>query len=136
VQDDGFATRFCVGALATWRVSHLLAAEDGPADVVVRLRRRAGESRIGGLMDCFNCLSVWTAMPVAATVARRPRDAPLTWLALSGAACLLERATREKGDLDVLWEQAEAGETGDARGEADAGEPRWGDRLPAPATQR
>jgi len=29
------------------------------------------------------------------------------WLALSGAACLLERATTEKGDLDVLWEQAQ-----------------------------
>jgi len=24
-------------------------------------------------------------------VARRPREGPLTWLALSGAACLLER---------------------------------------------
>jgi len=31
----------------------------------------------------------------------------LAWLALSGAACLLERATTEKGDLDVLWEQAQ-----------------------------
>jgi hypothetical protein len=36
----------------------------------------------------------------------------LIWLALSGAACLLERATNtEKGDLDVLWEQAQEDET-------------------------
>lgn len=103
----GFSGRFVVGALATWRLTHLLVEEDGPADLVVRLRRRAGHGWVGQAMDCFYCLSVWTAAPVAAVVARRPRDAPLTWLALSGAACLLERATSEKGDLDVLWEQAQ-----------------------------
>jgi hypothetical protein len=75
--------------------------------MVVRLRQRLGDGRMGGAMDCFYCLSIWTAAPVAAVVARRPREAPLTWLALSGAACLLERATTEKGDLDVLWEQAQ-----------------------------
>lgn len=107
MQVDGFPSRFLVGALVTWRVTHLLVAEDGPADMVVRLRRRAGDGRLGSAMDCFYCLSIWTAAPVAAAVARRPREAPLTWLALSGAACLLERATTEKGDLDVLWEQAQ-----------------------------
>jgi Protein of unknown function (DUF1360) len=109
VQDSGIATRFLVGTLATWRVTHLLVEEDGPADLVVRLRRRAGDGWVGQAMDCFYCLSIWTAAPVAAAVARRPREAPLTWLALSGAACLLERATTEKGDLDVLWEQAQDG---------------------------
>jgi hypothetical protein len=107
VQDDGFPSRFFVGALATWRVTHLLVEEDGPGDIVVRLRRRAGDGWVGGAMDCFYCLSIWTAAPVAAAVARRPREAPLIWLALSGAACLLERATTEKGELDVLWEQAQ-----------------------------
>ena len=110
MQDNAFAGsfsgRFVVGVLATWRVTHLLVAEDGPADVVVHLRRRAGDGWIGEAMDCFYCLSVWTAAPVAAAVARNRREAPLTWLALSGAACLLERAT-EKGDIDVLWEQAQ-----------------------------
>jgi uncharacterized protein DUF1360 len=104
VQDS---SRFLVGALATWRVTHLLVEEDGPADVVVRLRQRAGDGWVGSALDCFYCLSIWTAAPVAAAVARRPRERLLTWLALSGAACLLERATTEKGDLDVLWEQAQ-----------------------------
>jgi len=107
VQDDGFPSRFLVGALATWRVTHLLVEEDGPGDMVVRLRQRAGDGWIGRAMDCFYCLSIWTAAPVALAAARRPREAPLTWLALSGAACLLERATTEKGELDVLWEQAQ-----------------------------
>src|SRR4051794_35376505 len=95
---------FVAAALATWRVAHLVAAEDGPGDVIVRLRRRAGRSGLGQLMDCFYCLSLWVAAPLAVGVARRPREAPVTWLALSGAACLVERTTssREKGAWDVL----------------------------------
>jgi len=92
VSDAGPAMRFAAGALATWRVTHLLAEEDGPADAVVRLRARLGDGGLGRLMDCFACTSVWVAAPVSLAVARRPRDVPVTWLALSGAACLLERA--------------------------------------------
>lgn len=133
--EDRFAARFCVGALATWRITHLLAAEDGPADAVARLRLWAGSGPAGQLLDCFYCLSVWTAAPVAAAVARRRRDTPLTWLALSGAACLLERATRERGDVDVLWTETEAGRA-DAGRNADTGEPRGSDRAPAQTAWR
>jgi Protein of unknown function (DUF1360) len=135
VQDAGFSARFAVGAFATWRVTHLLVAEDGPADVVVRLRRRAGDSWVGSAMDCFYCLSVWTAAPVAIAVARRPREAPLTWLALSGAACLLEQATTEKGDLDVLWEQAQEDAT-PRFGKTDPRVPGGPDREREAATAR
>jgi len=90
---SGFGVRFVLASLATWRFTHLLVEEDGPADVVVHLRARAGESWIGELMDCFYCLSTWVAAPLAVAVTRRRRDTPLVWLALSGAACLLERAT-------------------------------------------
>ncbi len=134
MQDNGFPARFVVGVLATWRVTHLLVAEDGPADVVVRLRRRAGDSWIGEAMDCFYCLSVWTAAPVAAAVARNRREAPLTWLALSGAACLLERVT-EKGDIDVLWEQAQEDSTPELDG-TDSGVPGWADRQREASTAR
>ena len=91
--------RFVLAALATWRITHLLAEEDGPADVIVRARARMGNGRLGGLMDCFNCLSIWVAAPVSAALARRRGADPLVWLALSGAACLLEQATRA-GALD------------------------------------
>ncbi len=102
--DTGFATRFALGALATWRVTHLIAEEDGPADAVVRLRVRLGTSQLGRLMDCFACTSVWVAAPVALAVARRPREWPLTWLALSGAACLLERITEPRLQAEQLAE--------------------------------
>jgi hypothetical protein len=94
-EDSRFAIRFALAALATWRVTHLLAEEDGPANLVVRVRARLGASPAGELMDCFYCLSVWVAAPLTLTVTRRPRAAVGTWLALSGAACLLERATDE-----------------------------------------
>jgi hypothetical protein len=99
-----FETRFALAALATWRVTHLLADEDGPGDLVVRARARLGTSVAGELMDCFYCLSVWVAAPLTLTVTQRPRTALGTWLALSGAACLLERMTadsRRAGDAGV-----------------------------------
>lgn len=93
MSDRRFALRFAVGSLVTWRLTHLLAEEDGPGDLVLDLRRLAGDGDLGKLMDCFYCLSVWVAAPVSLVVAGRKREAPVTWLALSGAACLLERAT-------------------------------------------
>jgi len=132
MEDVAYAARFGLAALATWRVTHLLAEEDGPADAVVRLRARAGDGWVGELMDCFYCLSAWTAAPFALAVVRRPRETPLTWLALSGAACLLERATRgpdEKGVTHVLWEEAQV--AGDRQ--ADAREAGRHADAPSPA---
>lgn len=88
------AGRFVLAALATWRVTHLLVEEDGPANIVVRLRRRAGSSWVGSALDCFYCTSVWVAVPLSVGLVRRRRLEPVSWLALSGAACLLEQATR------------------------------------------
>jgi hypothetical protein len=102
VEELGFGTKFALASLATWRITHLLAEEDGPADAVVRLRARLGSGQLGDLMDCFYCLSVWVAAPLGLVVARRPREAPLTWLALSGAACLLERVTDQQHDDSVV----------------------------------
>ncbi|HEV3036936.1 MAG TPA: DUF1360 domain-containing protein [Candidatus Angelobacter sp.] len=84
--------RCILAALATWRVSHLLAFEDGPLDVIARVRLRLGKSFLGTLMDCFYCLSLWVAAPTALLVTRQPFEWLLVWLALSGAACLLEQS--------------------------------------------
>ncbi len=86
-----FRTRFGLAVLATWRVTHLLAREDGPGDAVVRVRARLGPGWAGELMDCFQCLSLWVAAPLTVFAAPRRRETVPTWLALSGAACLLER---------------------------------------------
>src|SRR5262245_296964 len=88
---EDFALRFGLAALATWRVTHLLAEEDGPAHLVFRLRRWLGDSPVGSLMDCFNCLSFWVAIPATFLLTTRPLLWAVSLLGLSGAACLLEQ---------------------------------------------
>jgi hypothetical protein len=95
MNDMGLTFRFVLAALAVWRVTHLLASEDGPADLVFRLRARLGPGFLGKLMDCFYCLSFWVAAPFAFVVTRQLVAWLLVWIALSGAACLLERVTSE-----------------------------------------
>jgi hypothetical protein len=86
---------FVVAVLATWRLAHLLAREDGPFDAVLWLRRRAGDGMWGRLMDCPYCLSLWLAPVPAAWLALQFNasaiHAVLLWLAVSGGACWLER---------------------------------------------
>jgi hypothetical protein len=69
-----------------------------------------GERWIGKLMDCFNCLSLWIAAPAALFVTLRPVEWLFSWLALSGAACLLERVTQAPAVIDSIRE-LEEGET-------------------------
>lgn len=89
-----FWGRFVLASLAVWRVTHLLASEDGPGNLIAGIRNRLGNSVLGSLMDCFGCLSLWISVPFAFLISGRPvMDIVLTWLALSGAAFLLERAT-------------------------------------------
>jgi len=90
------------GALCAWRVTHLLNAEDGPGSVLVRLRRAAGDGWAGQLLDCFYCLSLWVAAPVALWIGSTWEARLLLWPALSGAACLLERITRERSPFAGL----------------------------------
>ncbi len=82
-----------LAVLAVWRITHLLHAEDGPWDLVVRLRLWAGAGVLGRAMDCFYCLSLWVALPFAWLLGAAPSEQFLLWPALSAAAILLERAT-------------------------------------------
>jgi len=91
MEDITLWPRVLLATLATWRVTHLLTREDGPADLLVVVRKRLGASVLGQLMDCFQCASLWVAAPAALFVTHRPITWLVTWLAVSGAVCLLER---------------------------------------------
>ncbi len=105
--------RFLVAALAVWRLTHLLAREDGPWDLVVRLRRRLGDGFWGRLTDCFQCLSVWVAVPFSFFVGGRASEVAVSWLALSGAAILLEQQVNEpliiesEDRHELLWSESD-----------------------------
>lgn len=106
-----FWPSFVLASLAVWRISHLLALEDGPFDLIVRLRIRLGEA--GRVLDCFYCMSLWVAALMALFVSPTGQGWWCIWLALSGAAGLLHRigqrpaAEQTKGNDDgMLWTEA------------------------------
>ncbi|HEY5961287.1 MAG TPA: DUF1360 domain-containing protein [Polyangiaceae bacterium] len=105
-----------LGMLVVWRVTHLLQAEDGPWNIIVVLRRWAGNSILGELMDCFYCLSLWVAAPVAYSISSMWLERLWLWLGLSGAAILLERVTQrpsiigtQLGEIDDVMLRQEQG---------------------------
>lgn len=95
---------FMLGVLSVWRLTHLLYAEDGPWDILVRLRSRAGHGVLGGLLDCYYCLSLWIAVPFGLLIGEDWSRRLLLWLALSGGASLIERAaSRERYESKVQY---------------------------------
>lgn len=90
---------FLLAALAVWRITHLLHVEDGPFEVLMRLRRVAGFGFWGELLDCFYCLSLWIAVPFAWLTGESWKERLLLWPALSAAAILMERVTAREEPL-------------------------------------
>ena len=101
--------------LSAWRVTHLLQAEDGPWDIVVRLRLRLADGFWGSLLDCFYCLSIWVAAPLAAAIGETWTERLLLWPAISGGTILLQRLTEAAVPAAVVESIAEA-ETEDDNG--------------------
>lgn len=134
----GDAGAWLLGALACWRLTHLLWAEDGPGQSLARWRARLPVSPHNGLpavVGCFYCLSLWLALPISALVlalAGAP-DGPAQWLGalllgslgLSGATILIERAldrpplTLSLPPFDVMPMSAEL--NADLNGELNSG---------------
>lgn len=99
---------FVLSLLAAWRVTHLLQAEDGPFDLVYRFRKMLGNSVFGRMMDCFNCLSIWVAMPFAYFLGDSWPLRILLWLAVSGGAVLLDRmAEKNRSGSQIIQNNKE-----------------------------
>ncbi len=84
---------FILSVLVVWRLTHLFSKEDGPFDVIFLIRKKAGTGFLASLIGCFYCLSIWIALPFGIWLGTSLWQKFLIWLALSGAACLLEQAT-------------------------------------------
>ena len=80
-----------LGVLSTWRITHFVQAEDGPWQIMVRFRSAVGNGFFGSLLDCFQCSSIWVAMPFAYFLGYGILHRILLWLSFSAGAILLER---------------------------------------------
>ena len=89
-------TLFILCALAVWRLTHLLSKEDGPFDLIYLLRKQLGQGFFGNLLDCFYCLSIWVALPAGIWLGETVAEKIISWFALSGLACLLEKISVKK----------------------------------------
>ena len=99
-----------IGALAVWRLTHLLHAEDGPRNVLVRLRCWVGHGFWGDLMDCFYCLSLWIAAAFGLALGEDWKERLFLMPALSGAAILLERmSSNDESKPAVMASEDEEG---------------------------
>jgi len=87
---------FALFALAVWRSAHLLARENGPLDLIVRLRTVLGSSIMGRMMDCFYGLSFLIALPSTLWMSSSRKGFLIQWLALWAVAALLEQATQKQ----------------------------------------
>jgi hypothetical protein len=86
-------TQFLIASLAVYRICHLIFWEDGPWDVIVKIRKKAGDGLFGKLMECPFCLSIWISFPIAFVFSKSIGEFLLNWLALSGAAMVIEKIT-------------------------------------------
>lgn len=96
---------FILSILCVWRITHLLSKEDGPFDLVFKLRKKAGAVFFASLLDCFYCVSIWVALPFGLWLGHNWWEKMLYWLAISGAACLLQKLTEKQQDINFYEEK-------------------------------
>ncbi len=89
-----------ISTLAVWRITHLLQAEDGPWDIIFKIRKAVGNGFFGSLMDCFYCLSIWVALPLGIYFGNGWFEKILLWLALSGGAILLQNISTKNKHIE------------------------------------
>ena len=82
--------------IIVWRITHLIYAEDGPFDLIIKLRKLLGNSFLGKLMDCFYCLSIWLGLACAFYAGNGVIEIIMLAIFYSGASILLEKLTNKK----------------------------------------
>ena len=81
--------------VVVWRLAHLITLEDGPFDVIIRIRKMLGNSFFGKLMDCFYCLSIWIGFLIGWYAGSNLEEIILLALYYSGASLILEKLTNK-----------------------------------------
>jgi Protein of unknown function (DUF1360) len=87
--------KYFILVIVVWRITHLIASEDGPFEIIFKIRKMFGETFFGKLMDCFYCLSIWVGLIAALSISSQIKEILLLTLYYSGASILLEKQTNK-----------------------------------------
>ena len=94
---------FALAVLACYRLAILIASDDGPGDVLLRLRARLGaydygddgrpETSAGRLVSCEYCVGVWIAAALALLLFPIGLMSFVYWLSIAGGQAFLWSVT-------------------------------------------
>ena len=77
--------------LGVWRLTSFICYDAGPFGLFSRARKILYQLRLGALVECFHCMSVWVAAAVVVTVYEPALSSLLLVVAVSGGTSLIER---------------------------------------------
>lgn len=83
--------KYVIVVIVVWRLTHLISSEDGPFDLIIKIRKMAGTTFFGALMDCFYCLSIWIGLLCACFIFGEWHEIVVLTLYYSGASILIEK---------------------------------------------
>ena len=94
---DSFLWWF-IAMLAVYRLSHMIAMEEGPGAVFHLLREKFGQGNwFGRGLNCVLCISFWLSLSVPSFIMAsnpvNPREFVILWVGTSGAVLTLHRLT-------------------------------------------
>ena len=85
------ALMFAVMTLAVWRVSFLIAQDEGPFSLIEKVRSRIDPNQsswLGRGVRCVGCVSFWVSLAAALIV----QASAWEWLGMAGGALLIHKA--------------------------------------------
>lgn len=82
---------FLVAALAVYRVSYLIAQEEGPLSIIAKVRGKIDPDQdnwLGRGVRCVACVSFWVSLIIVLLIGA----SWLEWLGVAGGALVIHKA--------------------------------------------
>ena len=92
-----------LSVLTVWRLTTLVCYESGPFHLMVRLRRWLYQLRLGSLLECFHCTSLWIAAGITVCIYKPGVALLFLVFAIAGGASLIEKCI----PIETLTEENE-----------------------------
>ena len=80
-----------ISILVVWRLTTLICYEAGPFGMMIKLRMALYRAKLGNLVDCFHCCSMWVAMAITLSIYKLHYTTIFLWLAIAGGTSVIER---------------------------------------------